>query len=91
MTPLQNKDTNNKEDKKMINQYDIEIMLDEAIAFINGKYKFSNFFSMSYKDKSYIQIMKPKFYFVSYSEKEIKQYNALWELKLGYYKITREV
>ena len=47
--------TNDKEIKKyMINQYDIEIILDEFIAIINVKYQITNFFSM-YKNQTYIK------------------------------------
>lgn len=83
--------TNDKEIKKyMINQYDIEIILDEFIAIINGKYQITNFFSM-YKNQTYIQILKPKLHYYKYNEKEIVESGKLWELKIGYYKITRKV
>lgn len=90
MIKTNDKDTNNTEEEKMISQYDIEIILDEIIAFINGKYKITNVFSI-YKDRTSIKVMKPKFHFYKFNDKEVIQFNALWELKIGYYKIRREI
>lgn len=75
---------------KMINQYDIEIILDELIAILNGKYKISNFFILSHTKRS-IEILKPKFEYFKYNENEIITYKRLWELKIGYIKIIREL
>ena len=74
----------------MVTQYDIEKVLNEIIAVLNGKYKISNFFVMS-NDSRTIQILKPKFEYFRYSENEIPIYKKLWELKIGYIKIIREV
>lgn len=85
MNQLKNNTNNN-----MVTQYDIEKLLDEFIAILNGKYKVSNFFVMSSDTRS-VQILKPKFEYFKYSENEILTYKRLWELKIGYIKIIREL
>ena len=81
--------TNNKKDT-MISQYDIEKLLDELIAILNGKYKVSSFFVITNNSRS-VEILKPKFEYFKYDEKQVNNCKRLWELKIGYIKIIREV
>lgn len=62
--------------------------LGELVALLHGKYKFESTFNYRETRISY-EVKKPNFSLRTYSDKDAKDFNKLYELHLGYLKVTR--
>lgn len=63
-------------------------VLAELVALLQGKYHFESTFNYRETRISY-EVKKPNFSLRTYDDKDVGRYSKVYELQLGYLKVTR--